>query len=97
MKPVEKIANQRIVEEIIHNMGIPSQYKDDLIQHTYMILLEYNQDILKQMIDKGEIKFFISRIITNQYYSKTSSFFKLYKKNNQNEPIEKLIDEEDKE
>ena len=94
---VQMIANKQIVEEIINNMGIPTLYKDDLIQHIYLILLEYEEDKLYKMIDKGEIRFFISRIITNQYYSKTSPFYKLYKKNNKTEPIEKLIDEEEKE
>jgi hypothetical protein len=42
--------------------------------------LEYNQEKLQSIYDKGQFNFFLTRIIKNQYFSKTSPFFKKYRK-----------------
>lgn len=99
MKPINYISKYQIVEEIINNLPIPAIYKQDLIQEIYLILLEYNEDKLKYLIDNNMIKFFISRIITNNFYSKTSPFYKKYVKplRNNTKQIEDIINEEDKE
>ena len=49
-------------------------------QELAIILLEYNQDKLKEMYEKKQIKFFLVRVIQFQYFSKTSPFYKKYKK-----------------
>ena len=99
MKPINYISKYQIVEEIINNLPIPAIYKQDLIQEIYLILLEYNEDKLKYLIDNNMIKFFISRIITNNYYSKTSPFYKKYVKplRNNTKSIQDIINEEEKE
>lgn len=95
--PVHLIAKQKIVEELVNNIGVPALYKQDLIQEVYLILLEYDSQTLQELIDKNQIKFFISRICTNTWYSKTSPFYKKYKKFNQNKTktIQDLINEEE--
>ena len=82
MTPIEYILQHNIVRELIDAYNVNSDYKDDLQQHIYLILLQYDQNKLQTIIDKNQIKFFIARIITNQWFSKTSSFFKTFKKYN---------------
>lgn len=77
---LNKIANERLVEEICKNLGVSPKYMDDLVQEIYLILLEYNQEKLQYIYDKGHFNFFLTRIIKNQYFSKTSPFFKKYRK-----------------
>lgn len=77
---LNKIANERLVEEICKNIGVSPKYMDDLVQEIYLILLEYNQEKLQSIYDKGQFNFFLTRIIKNQYFSKTSPFFKKYRK-----------------
>lgn len=77
---LNKIANERLVEEICKNLGVSPKYMDDLVQEIYLIILEYNQEKLQSIYDKGQFNFFLTRIIKNQYFSKTSPFFKKYRK-----------------
>ena len=77
---LNKIANERLVEEIFKNLGLSPKYMDDLVQEIYLILLEYNQEKLQYIYDKGQLNFFLTRIIKNQYFSNTSPFFKKYRK-----------------
>lgn len=77
---LNKIANERLVEEICKNLGVSPKYMDDLVQEIYLILLEYDQEKLQSIYDKGQFNFFLTRIIKNQYFSNTSPFFKKYRK-----------------
>lgn len=79
-KVVNELYNEGVIEELCTNMGVNPLYKDDLIQEIYMILLEYNKDKIVEMYEKKQLKFFIVRIIKNQYNSCNSPFFKKYKK-----------------
>ena len=96
---IEEIIKKGYIEEIVQNIGVPADLKYDLIQDTYLILLEYDQDKLQQMEDNSQLKFFITKIITNNWFSKTSAFFKTYKKPliNKLKTIEQLIEDEEKE
>ena len=76
---VEKLARNRVVEDMIKNMNI-NDYPDDLAQEIYLILLEYDKEKIEEMYNKNQINFFISRIITNQAFSKNSPFYLNYKK-----------------
>lgn len=76
---VEKLARNRVVEDMIKNMNI-NDYPDDLAQEIYLILLEYDKEKIEDIYNKNQINFFISRIITNQAFSKNSPFYLNYKK-----------------
>ena len=76
---VDKLARNRVVEDMIKNMNI-NDYSDDLAQEIYLILLEYDKEKIEEMYNKNQINFFISRIITNQAFSKNSPFYLNYKK-----------------
>lgn len=77
---LNKIADEKLVETICKNIGVSPKYMDDLVQEIYLILLEYNQTKLQEIYDKGQLNFFITRIIKNQWCSNTSPFYRKYRK-----------------
>lgn len=81
------MTNNQIVEAvsgdirtIISNMAIKDEHRDDLFQEVIIILLQYNNEKLEAIYNKKQLKFFVARIICNQYYSIHSYFWKTYKK-----------------
>ena len=80
---IEYIANNHLVEEITKNITgyLDDDYKD-LIQDIYVDLYTKKEDLLQNLYDKGNIKFFLTRIICNNIFSKTSRFYTQYKKIN---------------
>ena len=81
MTPLEQIASNRIVEEIASNMRVEREYYDDLCQEVYLILITgYTEEKLQEAIDKNQINFIITSIMKNQWFSKTSPFYRKYKK-----------------
>lgn len=79
-KIIKEIYEENIVKDIIANMRVKSNDIDDLEQEIYMILLEYNKDRIIEMYEKNQLRYFIVGIISRQYNSKTSPFYKKYKK-----------------
>ena len=69
-----------MVKNIIRNMKVNSIDAEDLEQEIYMILLEYNRDKIVEMYQNKQLKFFIVGVVQRQYNSKTSPFYKKYKK-----------------
>jgi len=54
---------------------------EELLQDTIIYVGEYKfQDKLETMISKKQIKFFITRIMLNQYHSSSSYFHKTYRR-----------------
>jgi len=53
---------------------------DDLLHDTILALYDSNEEKINKLIDKNELIFWIARIMVNQYHSKTSPFFKKYRK-----------------
>lgn len=51
----------------------------DLAQCVYLILLEYDETKVRAMFQAGTLPFFLSRIIINQYRSKTSPFHRQFR------------------
>ena len=81
MKPLQIIGNNKTVETIAHNMRVDRDYFNDLCQEVYYILLTgYTEEKLQEAIDKKQINFIVTCILKNQWYSKTSPFFRKYKK-----------------
>lgn len=79
-KIIKEIYEENIVKDIIANMRVKSNDIDDLEQEIYMILLEYNKDRIIEMYKKNQLRYFIVGIISRQYNSKTSPFYKKFKK-----------------
>ncbi len=74
------IAKDKVVEDIITNCQVPLQYKDDIAQMVYLILLETDEEKIIGMYERDELRFYITRIVLNNYNSKTSPFHKTYRK-----------------
>lgn len=77
---VTEIYDSGLLRELCENIGVTSNDIDDFMQEMYMVLLEYNEDKIIEMYNKKQLKFFIVRIIQNQYNSSTSPFYRKYKK-----------------
>lgn len=82
---IEYIANNHLVEEITKNITgyLDDDYKD-LIQDIYVDLYTKKEDLLQNLYDNDNIKFYLTRVIINNVFSKTSRFYTQYKKNNKN-------------
>jgi CTP synthase (UTP-ammonia lyase) len=76
------IAKEKLIETLITKYKVNPKYKEDLIQEIYLIVLQKPPDLLQELYDKNQINYFLAKIITNQYFSKTSKFYKDYKKYN---------------
>ena len=94
---VNELAKEKTVETLCTNMGVEQAYLDDLVQEIYLILLEYNEDKLIKMFERKQLKFFIVRIIMNQYFSQNSPFYKKYKMYDQKQDYNKEIETEEDE
>lgn len=69
-----------LVEDIARNIRVTSDYYDDFVQETYVTLLEYDNTKLNEIFDKKQIKYFVVRIMLNNWNSTTSPFYTKYKK-----------------
>lgn len=86
------------VQDIISNMAVRMDHKDDLFQEIIMILLTYDNKKLSDIYNKNQLKFFISRILCNQYYSIHSAFYTKYKKYEDNKyNLMEILGKNDKE
>ena len=90
--------NREIVEKYLENglirtcidcqfkrMGEPwkDQYKEDFFQDIVLVLMTYPGEKLNDVESKGWMNGFLTRVILNQIYSKTSKFYSTYLKYNQ--------------
>ena len=81
MTPLEYIGEKKIVQEIARNMRVESDYFDDLCQEVYFILITgYTEEKLQEAIDNKQINYIITKILKNQWFSKSSPFYRTYKK-----------------
>lgn len=73
-----------MVENIIANIAKNTTDEDlkDLANDIYLDLLEKNEELLAGIYERGQMNYYITRIVINSINSKTSRFYYLYKKNN---------------
>lgn len=73
-----------MVESIIANIAKNTTDEDlrDLANDIYLELLEKSEDLLVGIYERGQMNYYITRIVINNINSKTSRFYYLYKKNN---------------
>lgn len=75
---IKAIADQHMVEGIVCNIaGSPVLGADmrDLCQEVYLALMEYDLGRLTDLWESGAMRFFIARIVLNQWRSVTSPFY----------------------
>ena len=77
---VEEIARSKLIQEciLIVTGGVWRSEYDDLVQDVLIELL--NQEKIVSLYQKGQLKYFIMRIIRNNIQSNTSRFFYRYRR-----------------
>ena len=82
MSIIEKIANEKVVENLLkkHTDFSNNPYIDDLAQDIYICLLETDNETIEKLYSSNELEYYIKRIIKNNLYSKTSPFFYKYER-----------------
>lgn len=92
---VEELAELQVVEQLVRIIcKVSATYLKDLSQMIYAYLLEYDEDKLITLYEEGSLRFFLVRIIKNQWLSNTSPFHYTYRKFSRNS--NELTDYEDK-
>lgn len=82
MSIVTELAEGKLVERMVENISSQSLTADlkDLCQMVYLVLLEYDEEKVVELYEHNELRFFIARVILNQYRSKNSPFYSQIKK-----------------
>lgn len=77
-----EIAEAKLVEELVNNCTIGMKLSDltDLCQDIYLSLLEKDAELIETLYAKRQLKFFISRMILNNVKSRTSPYYKNYRR-----------------
>ena len=79
---VELIAKQKRIEDIILNIkGEISSNEQDLAQDLYLSLLDKEEEKIIQLYEKGELRWFVTRMVVNNLKSVNSRFYYNYLKN----------------
>ena len=86
---IKQIAKERMVELMVQNIAHQALNDDlsDLCQMVYLILLEYDEDKLQDFWEHNQMRFFLARIVLNQYRSSYSPYHITIRK-----PQEKSVD-----
>lgn len=78
---VTEIAHSQTVEKMLRTITKDtSQSINDLAQDIYMSLLEKKEEFIVSLYNDNKLKNFISGMITRNYFSKTSPYYKYYRK-----------------
>ena len=81
---INEIANAQLIEEIIGGVSY-SKFENtenlkDLTQDIYLQLLQMDNAKINELYFKNQLRFWVTRIITNNIHSKTSPYYYSYKK-----------------
>jgi hypothetical protein len=76
---INQIAAGREYKDLCKNIAKGHELYEDLFQELIIILCEYDSVKLEELYAKGQIKWFIVKIIKNQFQSTTSPFYKKYR------------------
>ena len=80
---LEKLGKERQIETWVENIRKTSLKKhalNDLVQDTYLLLLEMDDEKIETLYEKGELPFFVNRVLLNQLNSTTSAYYYKYVK-----------------
>lgn len=80
---ISAYAKDRVVEDIIKNLhsGEDVDNLKDLGQDIYISLMEKEPSKIEELYSKNQLKFFITRMVTNNIFSKNSPYYQTFKKN----------------
>ena len=73
------LAKQHVIEQLVQSLT-QSPYKDDLCQDLYIDLLNKDENLITGMYYRGELLYFIRRMVSNNINSTTSPFYQKYER-----------------
>lgn len=95
---VAALARERTVEAICSRIAgadpLPPELQD-LCQNVYVTLLTYDEDKIIDLAQTDAIRFFIARILINQYRSKSSPFYKTFRQYYRRNVLEGVFNDRD--
>ena len=85
---INELAKNKVIEKLVANIspegdsspGALSSDNQDLSQLIYLSLLEKPNSLIEDLYSKGELIFYVIRIITRNVYSTTSPYYRTIKK-----------------
>ena len=80
---IDYVIKTKLVETCVKfntNKSSNTYLKDDLIQECYLWLSMYDIEKLTNAYENKHINALITRFIQNQWFSKTSPFYRIYKR-----------------
>lgn len=77
---IEDLAKNKFVENVTKSYKMITPYIEDLCQDIYMWLCEKDEDKIVSLYEKGELDYFVRKMIKNNICSKTSPFYTKYEK-----------------
>ena len=79
---VDIIAREHLVERIVNKLlsssKNPFDCPEDLIQEIYLLLLEKGDKLIVDLYERGELAYYLLRVVRNQLLSKNSSYYYTY-------------------
>lgn len=91
----ESIVKDSMVEKAVYSMlpssKNPFDYPRDLIQDIYLMLFTKGDEI-EDMYQRGELGYYILRVVRNQLLSKNSRYYYTYIKNSVYDDVEEYKD-----
>ena len=68
----------RIVNKLLSSSKNPFDCPEDLIQDVYLLLLQKDDDLIINLYNKGELGYYILKVVRNQLLSKNSPYYQKY-------------------
>ena len=75
---VEQLAESHTIENICKAIRVKPTYIDDLTQDICLAILLYDPKKLTEMQDGNQLRFFLTKVIKNQYYG--GPFYRRWRK-----------------
>ena len=89
MKKIYETAYEYI-EEIVKNIAPADPDNEELIQDVALVVSEKPPEFNSELYDKGQLKYYIERVIMNNLFSASSPYYCKYKKHRNTLDISKL-------
>ena len=79
---IDELCKNATVEKIVNKLVSSSKnrfdFPDDLIQDIYVLLLEKDEDLIVNLYNKGELGFYLLKVVRNQLLSTNSPYYTKY-------------------
>lgn len=84
MEIVGRLAEDRMIENLMGKLkcsiGETRENLEDLAQDLYIELMGKDESLIQGLYDRGEIEYYVYRMIVNNISSRTSPYYAKYKK-----------------